>query len=84
MGYSFFVKMAKTKKDNLEVSQERKFQVNFSVNESLLEKARDLSYQAGVSMSEIINKGIKLVLEKYEEKNGPISPRPKGNGLDAI
>lgn len=61
-----------------------KTQVNFIIENAILEKVRDLSFTEGVSQSEVYKAAIEKFIELYEKKHGKIKPRPKGRGLDSI
>jgi hypothetical protein len=59
-----------------------KTQVNFNIENAVLDKVKDLAFWEGATHSEIYNKSVVRFLELYEEKKGKIKRRPAGKGLD--
>ena len=60
---------------------EGKTQVNFNIDNALLEKVKDLAHVEGVSNATIYNMAVSRFIEAYEKKNGKLKQRPKGKGL---
>lgn len=59
-----------------------KTQVNFNIENAVLDKVKDLAFWEDATHSEIYNRSVLRFLELYEEKNGKIRRRPAGKGLD--
>jgi len=59
-----------------------KSQVNFNIENTVLDKIKDLAFWENATHSDIYNKSVVKFLELYEEKNGKIKQRPVGKGLD--
>ena len=52
------------------------------VEVNLMDKVKTIAATEGINIKDIINKGMRIVVEKYEEKNGVIRvhrPKKKGN-----
>jgi hypothetical protein len=73
--------MGNTGKNNRSIPKD-KSQVNFNIDNLLLDKTKDLAFWENASLSEIYNRSVKKFIELYEKKNGKIKPRPAGKGLD--
>ena len=63
------------------VIPEGKSQVNFSLENELLQKVKGISHVEGVSNAEVYSLATKRFIEAYEKKNGKIKPKPKAPGL---
>ena len=59
-----------------------KTQVNFNLENELLDKVKNLAYREGVANSVIYNRGMANYFKIYERKFGKIKPRPAGKGLE--
>lgn len=75
--------MGKSKNDNGKNAKE-KSQVNFIIDNTLLEKVKDLAFWESVPQSDIYNRSVAKFLELYENKHGKIKTRPQGKGLDSV
>lgn len=59
-----------------------KTQVNFNINNQVLEQAKNLAFWENATLSEIFNRSVAKFIELYEKKNGRIKNTPAGKGLD--
>lgn len=76
--------MAKTGGKSSRSIPEGKTQVNFNIDNQMLEKVKTIAFEEGVSNSDVFNKGVEKVIEAYEKKNGKIKPRTRGKGLESL
>jgi hypothetical protein len=76
--------VANTKNNNKRVIPTDKTQVNFNVQNDILEKVKNLAFWEQTSQSEIYNASVVKYLELYEKKHGEIKDRPAGNGLHSV
>lgn len=61
-----------------------KTQVNFNIDNFILERIKDLAFWENTTHSEIYNKSVVKFIELYEKRNGKIKARPVGKGLDNL
>lgn len=66
------------------VIPEGKSQVNFSLENELLEKVKDIAHTEGVSNAELYSLATKRFVEAYEKKHGKIKARPHAKGLENL
>jgi hypothetical protein len=76
--------MDKLKNNNGRIIPLGKTQVNFNLDNTILEKVKDLAFWENVTQSDIYNKSVLKFLELYEKKHGKIKTRLVGKGLDTI
>ena len=75
----------KTFENSTRIVAEGKTQVNFNIDNNLLEQVRDLSYWENISNSDVYSLGTQRYIEAYVKKHGKIRPRPeKGKGLKGL
>jgi|GEM_PF-2846453 len=76
--------MATKKAYNPRTIPQGKTQVNFSIENDLLENIKNIAAQECVPNSEIFTLSVRRFIEVYEKKNGKIKPRPQRKGLQGL
>lgn len=76
--------MATKKAYNPRTIPQGKTQVNFSIENELLDNIKNIAALERVSNSELFNLAVKRFVGAYEKKNGKIKPLPQGKGLEGL
>jgi len=61
-----------------------KTQVNFNIDNQILEKVKNLAFWENATHSDIYNRSVLKFIELYEKKNGKIKNLPMGKGFDNL
>jgi hypothetical protein len=64
-------------KSSQEGTKEGETRATFIINETVLEKIKDLAYWERVTIKEVVNTALQEAILKYEKKNGDIKTTPK-------
>lgn len=64
-------------KSSQEGTKEGETRATFIINETILEKVKDLAYWERVTIKEVVNTALEEAIAKYEKKNGEIKTTPK-------
>lgn len=60
---------------------EGKTRTTYILNETNVEKVKDIAYWDRVGINEVADGAISELVKKYEKKNGKVKPRPKKKKL---
>lgn len=77
--------MAKAaKKYNQRTIPDGKSQVNFNITTEFYRKVKAIASNEDVPSGDIFNLAIQRFIEAYEQKNGKVKIKPKGDGLKEL